>query len=422
MKTASHVLSILALTLLTSLLASSPVDAGDLIGDSFVIRAEPEQEVHPALAYNSQWQEYLVVFWNDRPGNDDIRAERVSRNGALLGGRWIAAGSGAERRHPDVAYNPQRNDYLIVWAEEVGAYSFIRTQRFTADLQPLPEGVQTLVAGVIGVYTSANPAVAYAFTDDKYLVVWEVEVNTPLAPPASSIAGHLVNGDGVKDGGSFNISLDSGGAPRRNPDVAYNRSANRHLVVWQQAAGALWDIHGQQVYGSGGLHQGDITIAYYVVSSMAPAVAAIPTTPTNDKFVVVWELQYAPNDRDIQGRPVQEDGTPGAVFWVAWESGIDESSPAIAGSEESLRYFVAWRRPQGVMNQPIRGRAITYTGAPVEQEVEFSGVAAESPAVVGGPTGDFLATWQDQPLSATNTNIYGQLWGNRLHLPLLLRG
>lgn len=422
MKEARCLLLVLALTLLVTLLTSpSAVNAGSPVGNSFAIRAEAEQEVDPAVAYNSQWGEYLVVFWNDRPGNDDIRAERVGQDGRLLGGRWIAAGSGAERRYPDVAYNSQRNEYLITWAEESGGYSFIRTQRFTADLQPQPEGVQTLIAGIIGSYTSINPAVAYAFTADKYLVVWELEFNMPPAPPATSIAGHMINGDGTKDGSSFDISLDSGGSPRRNPDVAYNRHANRYLVVWQQAAGALWDIHGQQVHGGGGLYQGDITIACYAVSSTAPAVAAIPTTPTNDKFLVVWELRYAPNDRDIQGRLVGEDGTLGAVFWISWASGIDESSPAIVGSESNLQYFVTWRHPQGIVDKPIKGRAISYTGMLLGQEAVFSGVNANLPAVAAGPTGDFLVAWQDQPVGATNTNIYGQLWGNRLYLPLVVR-
>jgi len=35
--------------------------------------------------------------------------------------------------------------------------------------------------------------------------------------------------------------------------------------------------------------------------------------------------------------------------------------------------------------------------------------------------GDFLMAWQDQPVGATNTNIYGRFWGNRLYLPLMLR-
>jgi len=424
MKEARCLLLVLTLTLLVILLVGpSAVNAGRLVGSAFVIRAQAEQEVQPAIAYNSQWGEYLVVLWNDRPGCDDIRAERVAKDGRLLGGRWIAAGCPAERRYPDVAYNSQRNEYLIVWVEESGGYNFIQAQRFTADLQPQPEGVQTLIAGPIVLYTSAHPAVAYAYTADKYLAVWDLEVNIPPNPVGVTIAGHVVFGDGTKDPvGSFNVSLDPGGYPRRQPDVAYNRHANRYLVVWQQWAGALWDIHGQQVHGGGGLFQGDITIAYYTKSCTAPAVAAIPTTPTNDKFLVVWEVMYVPpNDRDIYGRLVAEDGTLGTSFWISWANALDESSPAIAGTESNLQYFVTWRHPQGAIDKPIKGRAISYTGALVGQEAKFSGVNADRPAVAAGPAGDFLVAWQDQPVWATNTNIYGQFWGNWLYLPLVVR-
>jgi hypothetical protein len=247
--------------------------------------------------------------------------------------------------------------------------------------------------------------------------VW-AETWHPL-PISYEILGQVVTDAGALEGNR--IAISQGSNRREEPDVAYNRHANRYLVVWQQLAGALWDVHGQQVHGGGGLYQGDITIAYYTASSTAPVVAAIPTSPTADKFLVVWELLYAPSDRDLYGRLVAEDGTPGSDFWIAWASGIDESSPAIASSETSLQYFVTWRNPLGVVDKPIRGRSITYGGVLQGQQAEFSGVNADRSAISDGPSGDFLITWQDQPASATNTNIYGQLWGNRLYLPLLQR-
>jgi len=45
------------------------VNAGRPVGSTFLIRAEALSEWHPAIAYNSQWQEYLVVFWNERPSS-----------------------------------------------------------------------------------------------------------------------------------------------------------------------------------------------------------------------------------------------------------------------------------------------------------------------------------------------------------------
>jgi hypothetical protein len=87
--------------------------SGGTIGYNFTISGDSAlEEVSPSVAYNSDRQEYLVVWHNDRLGNDDIRAQRVSKNGALAGSAfYIQGGPGADRRYPDVVYNSQQNEY-----------------------------------------------------------------------------------------------------------------------------------------------------------------------------------------------------------------------------------------------------------------------------------------------------------------------
>jgi hypothetical protein len=79
--------------------------AGGPLGHTFNISNLTDTEaVGSSIAYNSNRDEYLVVWWNDRPGNDDIYGRRVSGDGALIGDWFaIAAGAGHERQHPDVA-------------------------------------------------------------------------------------------------------------------------------------------------------------------------------------------------------------------------------------------------------------------------------------------------------------------------------
>ncbi len=266
-------------------------------------------------------------------------------------------------------------------------------------------------------YTPAKPAVAYASTSDRYLVVW-AETWHPL-PIVHDVFGQVVTQSGTLEGSRFSISEGTGNDVRDDPDVAYNRHANRYLVVWQQKAGGLWDVHGQQVHGGGGLYKGDITIAYYTVSSTAPAVAAIPTTPSNDKFLVVWEANLSTH-RDIYGHVIQEDGTLAhSALLIAWTS-ADQSAPAVAGNEGGSRYLITWRQDQGAVDKPIYGRSIAHDGT-FQDVFDIGGPATDYPAVAAGPVGDFFVAWQDQPVWATNTNLYGQLWGNRVYLPLVLR-
>jgi hypothetical protein len=399
-------------------LLAIPIDsnAGLPVGGTLVISAEPEQEVMPAVAYNSQRHQYLVVWYNDRPGCDDIRAKRLRQDGAPVGGPfYISAGCPADRRNPDVAYDSLHDQYLVVWEQEEASSGFsIQARRVSGDGQVLDAADIPIRSAGANLYTPVQPAVEYAFTSDRYLVIW-AETWHPM-PIQYEISGQVVTDAGGLEGNRFPINQNT--QQLAAPDLAYNRHANRYLVVWQLDAGALWDVHGQQVHGGGGLFQGDITIAYFTKSSTAPAVAALPNSPNDDKFLVVWETLYAPNDRDIYGRLVAEDGGVSADFWISWTNGSDESSPAIASGENGLQYFVTWRQPQGVVDNPIKGRAVSFEGTLLGPVVDFSGVAADSPGMASGLSGDILITFQDQPAFATNTHIFGRLWGNRTYLPL----
>jgi len=389
--------------------------AGSPVGTPFPIRDEPEVEVQPAIAYNSQWQQYLVVFWNDRPGCDDVRAERVSWNGKSLGGKWIAAGCPAENRYPDVAYNRKRNEYLVVWVEESGGKFRIRSMSLSAEAQLLV-GPTTLV---VDTYPLGSPAVDYAFTSDKYLVVWE-----DFFPGGSNIIGKVVGSDGHSEPGYVEVSKGPAGKPRQRPDLAYNRHANGYLVVWQQwdPIHSLWDVWGRLVNGDGGMPFGPFYVDNWAVSTTAPAVAAIPTTPTSYKYLVVWEKPTNASNRDIYGRLIQENGTPApGGFYISSALTVDQSAPAVAGDESGQRYLVTWRHPQGVVNVPIHGRAVSAAGSLLYEEAEFGGPTADFPAVASGTVGTFLVAWQDRAPWATHTDILGQFWGSRLYLPLVVR-
>jgi hypothetical protein len=389
--------------------------AGQPVGTTFPIRNQAEDEVSPAVAYNSQRGEYLVVLWNDRPGCDDIRAERLSRDGKLLGGKWIAAGCPAEHRYPDVAYNSRSNQYLIVWVEESGGYSYIRSQRFSADLQPQAEGVKTLIVGPIGQLTSANPAVAYAYTADKYLVVWEFESNLPPSPVTTSIIGHVVLAAGTPDpSGGSTISPDPGGEPRQQPDLAYNVARNEYIVVWQQPVGADTDIYARRVTGHGELLFPEwFSITPYVNDQLAPSVAALPNVGTGGQYLVAWEED---SFDQIYARRFNGDGTPdGARFFVL--PGPATFHPAVASSESARRYLVVagWR------GNGVQGQEVSSGGNLVYDKGEVGGIIGFHPAVAAGSAGTFLVAWEDRDSGKADMDIFGRFWGNRVYLPLVVR-
>ena len=400
---------------------------GDRIGYSFVIRNDIGLiEEHPAIAYSSHRQEYLVVWYNDRPGNDDIRGQRVSKNGTLVGGPfYISAGAGADRSDPDVTYNSKSQEYLVVWRryESAKGYS-IQGRRVSANGQVLGNADIIIRDFGYNFYTPSDPAVAYASTSDKYLVVWD-ETFHPI-PIQRDILGRVVSSSGTPEGSQFVISKDPGNIPRESPVLAYNRKRNEYLVVWQQYySSSIDNIIGRRVTGGGvPLNPAEIVIHFVNAPSTNPSVAALPNATADGQYLVVFELLYAPGDNHIYSRFVSGEGVVGAGQFIAW-SLEDETHPVIASSEVSNQYLVAWSRPTSppalIVYDYIAGRSVSTTGALIGAEKHIGGFLADHAVISSGPSGDFLVAFQDIQSPSVDSGIYGQLWGNRTYLPLTLR-
>jgi uncharacterized protein YlbG (UPF0298 family) len=387
-----------------------------LVGYNFVIYNDGTlTEVYPAVAYNSDRQEYLVVWYNDRDGCDDIRAQRVSKNGALVGvAFYISAGCDHNRRFPDVAYSSQQKQYLVVWENEhpTTGYS-IRGKRVSGTGAVLDSN-DIVIQGESGLYTPVSPAVAYASTADRYLVVWS-ETWHPM-PLAHYIVAQVVTPSGSLEGSEVTVSA-TDDKPRQNPDLAYNRARNEFLVAWQQKH-TSWDIYGARVKmaGGAGVLGAPFAISTDAKDEVAPAVGAIPQSAGDGQYLVIWDHRHSSTDGDIHARMVAGGGTPGS-FIIVSEPTVDQTYPAVAGNESGQRYLVTWSwqetAPPFVWSH-ISGCTVSLGGS-VGKETSIGRLLANHPAVAAGPLGDFLVVFEYMG------GIYGQLWGNRVYLPLVVR-
>ncbi|MGA9398379.1 MAG: hypothetical protein WBV22_08995 [Anaerolineaceae bacterium] len=413
-------------SLVVLLVIPSTIFAADFIGSLITISAEtsPEvlKEVSPSIAYDSQRQAYLVVWYNDRPGCDDIRGQRLSKNGTLLGGPfYISAGCPNERYHPDVTYDSTADQYLVVWQDyHSSAGTAIKGRRVSGAGVVLDATDITIRGAGAPTWNAYTPVVAYGYTSDRYLVVYE-----EVWAGSFCICGNLVDSDG-NVGSQITIGSCNASEELQEPDVAYNVHANRFLVVWEESYGSEWDIRGQQIRANdGGLYHG----VYYIAGEASheernPAVAALPDTPNNDKFLVVYEQNaIASTDHDIYGIIAQEeDGWVGMAFGIATYGSRNETGPAVAGNDSDLQYFVTWLYNHDGTFIPIRGQAVTYAGALTGQLQQVLPTAsdANNPAVAAGPVGDFLVAWQDDRYT-TDMSLYGRIYGNRTYLPVVVR-
>jgi hypothetical protein len=405
------------------LLVSVPaVGAGGPVGSDFPINLESPWQAHPAIAYNPDREEYLVVWYNDRGQYDDIYAQRVAWNGRLLGPRFaVAWGSGLERRYPDVAYNPTQKQYLVVWEEFDGSRPRIWGQRLTDTGQLKGPGFRISEPAPKNCF---RPAVAYAVAADQYLVVWWRHVQANIA---TDIEGRAVSTTGLPLGSDVVIAAGTWQADHEVPDVAYNRSRNEFLVAWQREDKSAndYDIYGRRVQGSGTpMGAGAFPIYAGSGDDVRPVVAAIPTVPNQGKYLVAWQ---SPNlGQDIYARRLKGDGSQDSIpFWLSTNS-LHDTEPAAAGSEGGREFLVAWSHEWGGgAYRNVYGRTVPLEGSALGPETDLAGGVTgrhcNNAAATAGRLGEFLVAYEDIGVLSTDPDIYGRLWGIWVHVPLVIR-
>jgi hypothetical protein len=399
---------------------------GAPLGGPFIIGDFLDQNVDardPSITYNSQRQEYLVVWWNDRPGCDDIFGRRVSADGSLIGLRFpIANGCPGERSYPDVTYNSLRHEYLVVWnyaATDTNPPFCIQGQRMSGTGEHLG-GVFNITDCSSTAYYAFYPAAGYAGTSDKYEVVW-----SGRAASASSlnVEGMTLSSIGALIGTSVMIAQGDADWSYEDPDLAYNVSQNGYLVVYHRrgwVAPLGLAIYAHLVHGDGAPTGSPIEIERLVGNNMYPAVAAMPSAFTKGQFLVVWESWYDPSDRDILGRLINGDGIAYSDTFTVLGGPDDEASPNVAANDATQQYLVTWTHFSAppLLTSDLFGMIIHTDGSHPRGWIGLGGMFADHSAPASGAHGDFLTTFDDQPF-ILNRVVMGRFWCNRIYLPLV---
>ena len=395
---------------------ATPVLAGDLIGSVFPISDNNTwNETSCALAYNTVREEYLAVWFNDGV-SDDIFAQRLDRDGRKLGVPFpISAGDGHVREYPDVAYNSQVDEYLVVWEDRDNTtWKSIQSRRVSGAGSVL-DPVDILISNYSASSDSYRPAVAYSSSSDRYMVVW---VEWQKSPVKYSLYARKITQQGNYDGAMFLVS--QSGANHNYPDIAYNPVTDRHLVVWQEYSNAdsVTNIRGCQVYGSGGVCSSPFPVESRPNNATSPSVAAIGSAPGDARFLVVYDYEFLLTDHDIYGVLIESNGAIASDIFPG-TSYNTERFPAVAGSENGKTFLILWREEVGLHDNRIKACLYDTSGNMLGSFYEFNGVAANMGSASAGPRGDFLAGWQDQPYGQDNRDLFGALFGTRSYAPLI---
>lgn len=236
---------------------------------------------NPALAWSSV-QNVFLMAWEDRQirstGSENLSARLISNDGVLLDEILLLRDQEFAEESPRIAYNPDDDQFLVVWDERIGFKEGIIPQTLTDTI------------------------------------------------------AQLVSADGQRIGDP--IPIEAGTAYTLRQDVDYNPHSKLYLVVWKgDPSGdfAFADIYGQFVKRDGSLANGNFLIyeggddntdegnsEQYYDESKLPVVAANPLT---GGFYVVWEeggTNRNPEDRNILARYVEPTIT-GFQDWAIFE-------------------------------------------------------------------------------------------------------
>jgi hypothetical protein len=215
-----------------------------------------------AVAYNSQNNEYLVVWYGDDnvgglvEDECEIFGQRLdAATGAPLGTNDFRishqgpdSDPGFDATFPAVAYNSEDNEYLVVWQGDdnvgglVNGELEIYGQRLDA-ATGAPLGASDFRISDMGgtgstSFNAVFAAVAYNSQDGEYRVVWAGDDNVgSLVDGEIEVFGQRLDAAGIALGANdFRIS-DMGpdgdaGFDASFPAVAYNRKGDEYLVVW----------------------------------------------------------------------------------------------------------------------------------------------------------------------------------------------
>lgn len=143
-------------------------------------------EVGAAVTYATGSREFLIVWRSFAPA--DIMAVRISNAGGLLSGIVPISTAGAHEDNPNVAYNPQNDEFFVVHTSFT-SHSTLFGQRVKAGTGQLLGAPATIAQGA-GIY----------ITDASYDPFTGLYLSTWYQDPPKALYGRLLHPDGSAAG------------------------------------------------------------------------------------------------------------------------------------------------------------------------------------------------------------------------------
>ncbi|RLC83703.1 MAG: hypothetical protein DRJ03_16350, partial [Chloroflexi bacterium] len=229
---------------------------GTLAGGNLPIVTASGFQKHSDVAYSTAAGQYLVVWEDYRNANWDVYGRRVTAGGVVTGSEITVAVASGSQMLPAVAYQPAAEEWLVVWN---GGQA--QGQRLSSDGETTGSGFDISQDTI-----RDRPDVAANPEDEEYLVVWYRKESVD----EYRVRARRVLSDGTLLGSELVLSpADNEG---RWPRVAYNAKDGEYLVVWQDYRDGNWNIYGQRVTAGGVLTGSNFAISSLAGDETYPSI------------------------------------------------------------------------------------------------------------------------------------------------------
>jgi hypothetical protein len=307
----------------------------------------------PAVAYSPVLDQYLVAYTNDVKPSDppheyDLTGQFVKGDGGLGDVIGISTAQPEQPWHPAIAYNSQDDEFVVVWEVEHGEYGTPNLRRdiyarrvysntVTGNWE-LPEE-RCVVTGDPGSggdsRNRVRPDVTYNAELNEVLIAYTQE-----GPPDTNVLAKLAaaNLDGVYASSEITICAQA----YAQEEVAVAAAPGEYLAVWQdEDPSGKWEVYGRRLRGSDGLPLG--SASGFVINSFLLAHSLVPEVAYGP--VYNYMVAFQTDDSDYSGS--WGDDVYGNYILVGQEAPADEPFFVDGGASSSQRQPDVTCNPRG---------------------------------------------------------------------------
>jgi hypothetical protein len=226
---------------------------------------------YPSVAFNPTAQEYLVAWQDNRNGNQDVYAAKVSASG-VAGAAFGVTTAAADQMLPSVAFNGHAdvNAWLVAWEDRRNVNYDVYANRVAADGTPAGE---YMVAGGAG--DQRTPSVAGNAATQEFLVAYMAnggDVHARRTGPANDLPAVATV---VSNAANF----------QSNPRAVWNPTAEEYVVVWDDSRNSHYDVYGRRLLADGTGIATDFFIGQFLGNQQHPAIAF---NLTDNQLLATW--------------------------------------------------------------------------------------------------------------------------------------